>query len=173
MLKIFANLFNEHDKTIKKFQKIVTQVNGLETTIQKLDDEQLKNQTAKLKKEIQKLIKDGKSEEDALNIVLPEAFATIREAAHRTLGLRHYDVQLIAGLAFHNKMIAEQKTGEGKTLSATLPLYLNSLLGRGTHLVTVNDYLSQVGAGWMGPIYQALGVSVSVIINQASFIYDP
>lgn len=173
MLKFFSNLFDETSKTLDRFQKVVNEINGLEPKFEKLSDEELRAQTAKLKKQIQKLIKDGKSEQEALNAVLPEAFATMRETAKRTMGMRHYDVQLIAGLAFHNNMIAEQKTGEGKTLSATLPLYLNSLLGKGTHLVTVNDYLSQVGAGWMGPIYSALDVSVSVIINDASYIYDP
>ncbi len=173
MFKFLTNMFDETSKTLGRFTKIVEEINGLEPKMQKLSDEALTQQTDKLKKKVQKLLKDGNTEQEALNTVLPEAFATMRETAHRTLGMRHYDVQLIAGMAFHHGMIGEQKTGEGKTLSATLALYLNSLLGRGTHLVTVNDYLSQVGAGWMGPIYHRLGVSVAVIINDASFVYDP
>lgn len=173
MLKIFTKLFDQTAKSIDKFQSIVTAINALEPKYQKLADEDLPKKTAALKKQINSLIKAGKTEQEALDQVLPEAFALVREASSRTLGLRHYDVQLIAGLAFHKGMIAEQKTGEGKTLSASTALYLNSLLGKGAHLVTVNDYLSQVGAGWMGPIYHALGVSVAVIIHDSAFIYDP
>src|SRR4051812_29833508 len=119
------------------------------------------------------------AEEDELYEVLPEAFAAVREASKRTIGLRHYDVQLIGGMVLHGGTIAEMKTGEGKTLVATLPLYLNALSGRGVHLVTPNDYLSKVGLQLMGPIYQKLGMSAAVIQNSAgspdkgSFIYDP
>lgn len=173
MLKIFSKLFDEHQKRIKKYREIVDQINNLEPVYQDLSDSDLKAKTEQFKEEIANLLKQKKSEQEALNIILPEAFAAVREASSRTLGLRHYDVQLIAGLSFHNGSITEQKTGEGKTLSATLALYLNSLLGKGVHLVTVNDYLSQIGAGWMGPIYQALGVSVSVIINDAAYLYEP
>ncbi len=120
-----------------------------------------------------------KVEEAELRQILPEAFAAVREASKRTIGLRHYDVQLIGGMVLHNGTIAEMKTGEGKTLVATLPLYLNSLSGRGVHLVTPNDYLSKVGLQLMGPIYHLLGVSAAVIQNSAqgpdkgSFLYDP
>jgi preprotein translocase subunit SecA len=120
-----------------------------------------------------------KAENDALNDILPEAFAAVREAARRTIGQRHFDVQLIGGIVLHQGKIAEMKTGEGKTLAATLPLYLNSLSGQGCHLVTVNDYLSKRGAVWMGPVYQALGVTVAAIHSQTpdnlapSFVYDP
>src|SRR5581483_8661594 len=100
---------------------------------------------------------------ETLDDLLPEAFAAVREAAKRTLGQRHFDVQLIGGIVLHQGKIAEMKTGEGKTLVASLPLYLNALLGRGCHLVTPNDYLSRVGGGWMGPVYHALGTSVGVI----------
>lgn len=173
MLNFLSKIFDENAKKIKKFQAVVDQINQLEAVYDDMSDDDLKNKTEEFKEEIKRLVKQGKTEQQALEIILPDAFAAVRDAGKRTLGLRHYDVQLIAGMSFHNGMITEQKTGEGKTLSATLALYLNSLLGRGTHLVTVNDYLSQVGAGWMGPIYQALGVSVSVIINDAAYIYDP
>lgn len=123
-------------------------------------------------KRTQKL-RDRVAAGESLDDVLPESFALVREAAKRTIGLSHYDVQLIAGIAFHQSKIAEQKTGEGKTLSATLPLYLNALTGKGAHLVTVNDYLAQLGAGWMGPVYHLLGVSVGVIIHDKAYLYDP
>ncbi|MCW5859917.1 MAG: preprotein translocase subunit SecA, partial [Caldilineales bacterium] len=119
------------------------------------------------------------AEVDLLEAILPRAFAAVREAAVRSLGLRHYDVQLIGGVVLHRGRIAEMKTGEGKTLVATLPLYLNALTGRGVHLVTPNDYLSKFGVQWMGPIYHLLGVSAAVIQSgagnpdQASFLYDP
>ncbi len=173
MLNIFSKFFDEHSKKIKKFQTVVEQINQLEPAYEDLSDKDLKEKTTQFKEEIASLLKQDKTTQQALDAILPEAFATIREASKRTVGLRHYDVQLIAGMSFHQGMITEQKTGEGKTLSATLSLYLNSLLGKGVHLVTVNDYLSQVGAGWMGPIYHALGVSVGVIINNAAYIYDP
>ena len=104
--------------------------------------------------------------------LLPEAFALVREAAYRTIGERHFDEQLMAAIALHSGKIAEQKTGEGKTLSATPALYLNALTGRGVHLVTVNDYLARRDAGWMGQIYSLLGVTVSAIISDQSFLYD-
>ena len=110
---------------------------------------------------------------DALDIILPEAFAVVREMATRVLGQRHYDVQLMGGIALHEGNVAEMKTGEGKTLVATAPVYLNALTGRGVHMVTVNDYLAQLHGGWMGQLYHALGMSTGVIINDASFIYDP
>lgn len=173
MFKFLTKIFDENAKTTKKFEAIVEQINQLEPTIKKLSDEKLEKQTEKFKKEIKNLVKQGKTEQQALDAILPEVFATVREAARRSLNMRHFDVQFIAALAFHNGMIAEQKTGEGKTLSATPALYLNSLLDKGVHLVTVNDYLSQVGAGWMGPLYHALGVSVAVIIHDSAFLYDP
>ena len=118
-------------------------------------------------------------EGEVLDDILPEAFAAVREASKRTTGLRHYDVQLIGGMVLHNATIAEMKTGEGKTLVATLPLYLNALTGRGVHLVTPNDYLSKVGLQLMGPVYHLLGLSAAVIQNSAgspdkgSFLFDP
>jgi preprotein translocase subunit SecA len=127
----------------------------------------------RLKKEILEI------EDSVLTEILPEAFAAVREASKRTIGLRHYDVQLLGGIVLHTGAIAEMKTGEGKTLVATLPLYLNALAGRGVHLVTPNDYLSKVGLQLMGPIYHLLGLSAAVIQNSAgspdkgSFLYDP
>ena len=119
------------------------------------------------------VLEDNKKVEEKLEEILPEAFAVVREAAKRILGERHFDVQLLGGISLHRGQISEMKTGEGKTLVATLPLYLNALTGKGAHLVTVNDYLAKVGAGWMGRIYKALGMSVGVITHTASYIYDP
>ncbi|MCS7209366.1 MAG: preprotein translocase subunit SecA, partial [Fimbriimonadales bacterium] len=152
---------------------IVQKINALEPDFQALSDEQLKAKTDEFKKRLQ----DGETLDD----ILPEAFAACREAARRTLNMRHFDVQLVGGIVLHQGRIAEMKTGEGKTLVATLPLYLNALLGKGVHLVTVNDYLARRDAVWMGPIYHALGLSVGVIQGQSaetderggSYIYEP
>ena len=115
----------------------------------------------------------GRLKKESLDGILPDAFAVVREAASRTLKQRHFDVQLMGGIVLHEGNVAEMKTGEGKTLVATLPLYLNAIEGKGAHFVTVNDYLARIGAGWMGPVYDALGLSVGVIIPDHSFIYDP
>ncbi|GIW41107.1 MAG: hypothetical protein KatS3mg076_1684 [Candidatus Binatia bacterium] len=123
-----------------------------------------------VEKEKQELLE---AEKEVLDEILPEAFACVREASKRTIGLRHYDVQMLGAIVLHQGKIAEMKTGEGKTLVATCPLYLNALLGRGVHLVTVNDYLARRDVQWMGPIYHALGVSVAVIVHEESFLYDP
>lgn len=165
MLKNLLSLFDQQDRTLKRYSNVVEQINALEPAVKKLSDEKLKARTEEFKKRLKK--------GETLDQILPEVYATIREAGRRTLGMRHFDVQLMAGLAFHEGKVAEQRTGEGKTLSATLPLYLNSLVGRGVHLVTVNDYLSSVGAGWMGPIYTALGVSVGLVVHDQAYIYDP
>ena len=114
-----------------------------------------------------------KAEGAVLWEILPRAFAAVREASRRTIGLRHFDVQLIGGMVLHQGKIAEMKTGEGKTLVATLPLYLNALTGHGAHLVTPNDYLSKIGVQWMGPIYHLLGMTVGVIQHESAFLYDP
>ena len=151
-------------RTIKRLKKRVRDVNALSDKYKKMSDKQLAEQTAKFKKRLDK---------ESLDKLLPEAFAAVREAATRTLGQRHFDVQLIGGMVLHEGSIAEMKTGEGKTLVATLPLYLNALAGKGAHLVTVNDYLARIGAGWMGPVYGFLGMSVGVIIPDQSYIYDP
>jgi len=151
-------------RTLKRLQKRVIDINKLEPKYQKLTDKQLREQTAKLKKRLEK---------ESLDQILPDAFAIVREVSKRKLKMRHFDVQLIGGMVLHEGNVAELKTGEGKTLMASLPLYLNGLTGRGAHLVTVNDYLAQRDAGWNGPIYNFLGLSVGVIIPDESFIYDP
>jgi preprotein translocase subunit SecA len=157
-------------RQIGKLQKIVEQISALEPDMAVLDDAGLRAKTD----EFRERLAGGESPDD----LLIEAFAAVREAARRTIGLRHYDVQLIGGIVLHEAKIAEMKTGEGKTLVATLPLYLNALAGSGAHLVTPNDYLSKVGVQWMGPIYHALGLSVAVIQSaaanpdQGSFVFD-
>ena len=151
--------------TVKRMRKRVKEVNALADEYEKLSDAKLKAKTKELKKQLE----DGKS----LDQILPEAFATVREAATRTLGQRHFDVQLIGGMVLHEGKVAEMKTGEGKTLVATLAVYLNALEGKGAHVVTVNDYLAQRDAGWMGQIYDFLGLSAGVIIPDQSYIYDP
>ncbi|MDH5533276.1 MAG: preprotein translocase subunit SecA [Candidatus Pacebacteria bacterium] len=173
MLKFFANLFDENKKTLDKYGKIVTQINDLEPKIKKLSDDKLAAQTKKFKKIIEKEISKGRTEEDILDEILPEAFATVREASRRVLGMRHFDVQLLAGIALHKRSVTEQKTGEGKTLTVTGPLYLNALLGKGAHLITVNDYLAEIGAGWMGSLYNFLGLTTSVVIHDKSKLYNP
>ena len=151
-------------RTIKRLRKRVKEVNALADKYQKLSDDKLKNQTDALKKRLAK---------ESLDKVLPDAFAVMREAATRTIGQRHFDVQLIGGMVLHEGNVAEMKTGEGKTLVATLPVYLNALTGKGVHVVTVNEYLAQRDAGWMGQIYGFLGLSTGVIIADHSFMYDP
>jgi preprotein translocase subunit SecA len=151
--------------TIKRLNRRVKEVNALADKYKKMSDKQLKDQTAEFKKQLA----GGKT----LDQLLPDAFALVREAATRTLGQRHFDVQLIGGMVLHEGNVSEMKTGEGKTLVATLPIFLNALEGKGTHLVTVNDYLVQRDAGWMGQIYDFLGMSVGVVIPDESFIYDP
>jgi preprotein translocase subunit SecA len=151
---------------IKKYEKKVDEINALEERIAALSNEVFPGETVKLKERIQ----NGES----LDAVLPYAFALVREAAKRTMNKRHYDVQLIGGMVLHDGHIAEMRTGEGKTLVATLPVYLNALAGKGVHVVTVNDYLARRDATWMGEIYNFLGLSIGVINDQnLSFIYDP
>ena len=151
-------------KTIKRMQKRVKDINGLADKYKKLSDAKLQSQTDALKKRL---------ENESLDKILPDAFALVREAATRTIGQRHFDVQLIGGMVLHEGSIAEMKTGEGKTLVATLPVYLNALTGKGVHVVSVNDYLVQRDAGWMGQIYGFLGLSTAVVIADESFLVDP
>lgn len=151
-------------KTVKRLRKRVVKINDLADKYKKLTDRQLKEQTDILKKRLKK---------ESLDAILPDAFAVVREAATRTLGQRHFDVQLIGGMVLHEGNVAEMKTGEGKTLVATAPVYLNALTEKGVHVVTVNDYLAQRDAGWMGEVYNFLGMSAAVIIADQSFIYDP
>ena len=155
----------KHERDVKRMQPAVAQINALEPEMQGLDDAGLAAKTDELRKRAA----DG----EELDELLPEAFAVCREAARRRAGMRHFDVQLIGGMVLHEGTIAEMATGEGKTLVATLPAYLNALSGKGVHIVTVNDYLAKRDAQWMGPIYQALGLTVGVIQHEASFQYDP
>ena len=165
MFKFLGSLLDSNEREVKKLDPIVEAVNGFEGKIQKLSDINLKEKTQEFRKRLEK----GGS----LDEILPEAFAAVREAAKRTIGQRHYDVQITGGAVLHQGKIAEMKTGEGKTLVATLPLYLNALEGKGVHLVTVNDYLSSRDAEWMGPIYHFLGLSVGVINHEKSYLFDP
>ena len=173
MWQFINHLFDDNARTLKKYQLIVDQINALEDKIKLLSDEKLAAQTPKFKAMITKARQDGQTEAQILDELLPEAFATVREVSRRVLGMRHFDVQLIAGIGLHHGKITEQKTGEGKTLTVTCPLYLNALLGKGVHLVTVNDYLAEVGAGWMGQIYHFLGLKTAVIIHDEAKMYDP
>lgn len=152
-------------REIKKARARVERINALESEIQKLSDKELRAETEAFRSQLQ----DGKKLDD----LLERAFAVTREASKRVIGQRHFDVQLIGGIVLHEGKIAEMKTGEGKTLVATLPLYLNALEGEGAHLVTVNDYLARIGAGWMGQIYHFLGLTTAVIMHDSSFVYDP
>ncbi|HEY82542.1 MAG TPA: preprotein translocase subunit SecA [Dehalococcoidia bacterium] len=172
MLKWLGRLVDSNEKELKRLQPIVARINSLEPEFEKLSDAELRAKTDEFKARL----KSGAT----LDELLPEAYAAVREAAKRTIGQRHFDVQLMGGIVLHQGKIAEMKTGEGKTLVATLPLYLNSLLGEGCHLVTVNDYLARRDPYWMGPIYHALGVSVASIYpqqtpdeHQPSRLYDP
>ncbi len=164
-MKFLKKIFgDESKKVIKSLEPVVAEVNALEDQIKSLSDESLAVKTDEFKKRLN----DGSTLDD----ILPEAFAVVREVAYRTLEQRHYDVQLMGGIALHRGNIAEMTTGEGKTLVATLPVYLNALSGKGVHVVTVNDYLSRRDAVWMGQIYSFLGLSVGVINSNESFVYD-
>ncbi len=163
LTKIFGD---PQQKTIKRLQKKVVLINDLAEKYKKLSKKELKAQPELLKKRLQK-------KGESLDTILPDAFALVREASERVLGMRHFDVQLIGGMVLHEGSVAEMKTGEGKTLVATLPVFLNALEGKGVHLVTVNDYLAQRDASWMGELYHFLGMEVGVIINEASFVFDP
>lgn len=166
MLGLFKKLFDYNEREIKRIRSIVDSVAAHQDAISSLKDADFPKQTEKLKAEIA----SGKK---TLDDVLPYAFALVREASWRVLGMKHFDEQLIAGVVLHEGNIAEQKTGEGKTLSATAPLYLNALTGRGVQLVTVNDYLARRDAGWMGEVFNFLGVTTSSIISDVSYLYDP
>lgn len=164
--KALSKVFGDpQKKTLKRLQKKVVAVNALADKYAKMSKSELKEQTAVLKK---RLAKKGTT----LDTLLPDAFALVREMAEREIGERHYDVQLVGSMVLHEGNVAELKTGEGKTLMSTLAAYLNALPGKGVHIVTVNDYLAQRDAGWMGQIFDALGMSTGVIINEASFVYD-
>ena len=143
-------------KAVKQLVKIAQEVNKFENEITSLDDNALRNKT--------NVFKERYAKGESLDSILPEAFAVVREAAKRTLGQRHYDVQLMGGAALHRGNIAEMKTGEGKTLVSTLPAYLNALTGKGVHIVTVNDYLAERDSEWMGRVHRFLGLKVGVIL---------
>ncbi len=162
LTKIFGS---RNDRVIKKLKPIVERINSLEKEFEKKSKEELQSLTAKWRSEIEKLPTDEEKFR-YMDKILPEAFAAVREAAKRTLGMRHYDVQLIGGIVLHQGKIAEMKTGEGKTLVATLPSYLNALAGKGVHVVTVNDYLAKRDAEWMSPVYNYLGLTVGYLQNQ-------
>jgi protein translocase subunit secA len=155
------NLLDDNAREIKKYYKRVQVINSMETSIKSLDDEQLRAKTG----EFRKRLADGETLED----LLPEAFAVVRETSWRVLKQRHYDVQLIGGMVLHDGRIAEMRTGEGKTLVATLPSYLNALTGRGVHIITVNDYLARRDSEWMGQIHRFLGLSVGLIVHGLSY----
>src|SRR5246500_4027575 len=166
----------KHERDIKVIQPVVNEINALEPAMLKLTDAELAAYTPKLKAEVQARL-EGVEDNDpdikqklkeALEPAIVPAFAAVREAGRRTLGMRHFDVQLIGGIVLHQGKIAEMKTGEGKTLVATLPSYLNALAGRGVHLVTVNDYLAKRDAEWMGQIHRFLGLTVGTIIPDDS-----
>jgi preprotein translocase subunit SecA len=160
--KIFGT---KNERELKKLWPLVENVNSLEADLASLSDTQLKDKTEEFKKRLE--------EGETLDDLLPEAFAVVREVSRRKLKMRHFDVQILGGIVLHDGKIAEMKTGEGKTLVATLPVYLNALEGRGAHVITVNDYLAKRDSQWMGPIYNFLGLSVGVIQHDSSFLYDP
>jgi len=165
MIPFLSRFLDSNQREISKLLPIVEKINSLEEEFRRLSDEELRAKGAEFKTRV--------SRGETLDELLPEVYAACREASKRTIGERHFDVQLMAAIVLHQGKVAEQKTGEGKTLSAAPALYLNSLTGRGVHLVTVNDYLARRDCGWMGPIYYALGASCAAIIAEKSFIYDP
>ncbi len=167
MPTLLTRLFGSaNERTIKRLAPLVEEIGRLEETYRALPDSAFPARTAEWRAQVT-------AEEVSLDEILPDAFAAVREASRRTIGLRHYDVQFLGGIVLHQGTIAEMKTGEGKTLVATLPLYLNALTGRGAHLVTVNDYLARRDVQWMGPIYHLLGLTVGSIVHDTSFLFDP
>ncbi len=170
-MSIFSKIFGDaNEKIVKQLQTRVDEINALEPKFEKFSDTDLQEQTKKWQEELKD--KDFEEQQKILNNILPEAFATVREAAKRTLPQRHYDVQCIASMVFHQGDIAEMKTGEGKTLASTLTIYLNALTGRGVHVITVNDYLSRRDMVWMGQVYAFLGLSVGCLNHEVAYVYD-
>jgi len=163
--RIIGFIGDSNERELRRLQPAVDKINALEPEFEKLSDDELKAKAAEFKAHLE--------EDDSLDSLLPEVFAAVREAAKRTIKQRHFDVQLIGGAVLHQGKIAEMKTGEGKTLVATLPVTLNALTGEGVHVVTVNDYLAKRDVQWMGPIYNALGLSVASIQHEAAFLFDP
>ncbi|MCU0957332.1 MAG: preprotein translocase subunit SecA, partial [Hydrogenophaga sp.] len=156
LTKLFGS---RNDRLLKTYRKTVERINGLEAQYEKLSDDELRGQTERFKQRI--------ANGESLDALLPEAFAVVREGSKRVMKMRHFDVQLIGGIALHHGKVAEMRTGEGKTLTATLPVYLNALSGQGVHVVTVNDYLASRDAQWMGRLYSFLGLTVGVNMPQA------
>ena len=163
-MNFFTKLFGSNEREIKKTQKIVEEINTYEAKISSLRDEEFKKKTEAFRQ----ALKNGKTEED----ILPEVFAVVREAAKRVLGERHFDVQLTGGIVLHKGKIAEMKTGEGKTLTSTLAIYLNAISGKGVHVITVNDYLARRDCNWMGSVFEFLGITTACIMHSASFLYE-
>ncbi len=164
-MSIFKNIFGDaNEKQVKNLRPLVEKINGFEMGLQKLSDEQLRHKTLEFKEKL--------AGGEALDDLLPEAFAVVREAARRALNQRHFDVQLIGGLVLHQGKVAEMRTGEGKTLTSTLPAYLNALEGKGVHIVTVNDYLAKRDMVWMGQIYGALGLKTGCVTGESAYVYD-
>ncbi|MGB4482980.1 MAG: DEAD/DEAH box helicase, partial [bacterium] len=157
VLGLLRNIFNDNERELRRLGRIVGQINALEGDMKKLSDGELQAKTAEFKGRL--------SRGETLDQLLPEAFAVVREASRRVLGMRHFDVQVLGGIVLHQGRIAEMKTGEGKTLVATLPAYLNALAGKGVHIVTVNDYLARRDSEWMGQIYKFLNLSVGLIVH--------
>jgi len=147
----------KNDREVKRLRKLVNQINQFEPALEALSDEQLSNKTS----EFRTRLESG----DSLDALLSEAFATVREASKRVMGMRHFDVQMIGGMVLHEGRISEMRTGEGKTLVATLAVYLNALPAKGVHVITVNDYLASRDANWMRPLYEFLGLSVGVVVS--------
>lgn len=174
-MSILTKIFGDpNEKIVNGIKPTIEKINSLEDSVLKLSDEELKNKTSEFKARLGDCSSLDRAAIDAkLEEILPEAFAVIREASRRKTGQRHFDVQLIGGVILNRGQISEMRTGEGKTLVATAPLYLNALTGRNVQLVTVNDYLSKVGAGWNAPIFASLGLSTGIIVNYAQFVYDP
>ena len=164
---------DENIAALKKAEPIIAAVNAREEEMKALSDEKLREKTHEFRNRLMMDLVDGAAEQKVIGDLAPDAFAAVREASRRTLGQRHFDVQLLGGMILHQGDIAEMRTGEGKTLVATLPAYLNALTNKGVHVVTVNDYLSRRDAVWMGQIYHLLGMSVGVINHESSFLYDP
>ena len=151
LTKIFGS---RNDRQLKQYKKTVAQINAMEASLESLSDEQLKDKTTEFK--------DRAAKGESLDALLPEAFAVVREGSKRIMKMRHFDVQMLGGMSLHFGKISEMGTGEGKTLTATLPVYLNALSGKGVHVVTVNDYLANRDARWMGKLYNFLGLTVGI-----------
>ena len=161
LIKLLTKVFgSRNDRTLRRMRKVVNIINAMEPEMEKLSDEELKGKTAEFRARLEK--------GEVLENLIPEAFAVVREASKRVFGMRHFDVQLLGGMVLNERCIAEMRTGEGKTLVATLPAYLNALEGKGVHVITVNDYLAKRDAEWMGKIYTFLGMTVGCVIHGIS-----